>query len=285
MECAYRKSVALTASNGANLNTVKEKVLEGLVKFKFRHIMCSIDGASQETYSIYRVGGNFERVIENIKIVNHYKEKYQSVFPLLRWQFVAFGHNEHEIETARKLAESLNMKFWVKLNLYEEFSPVKNEELIRKETGLGVASRSEYYEKYGKSYMQDIICRQLWLKPQINWDGRILGCCHNYWGDFGNAFESGLSNGLNGTQINYARQMLLGKVEAKEGIPCTTCDRYKAMQKNGSWLKESEVTSKIPDIKKMAYGLAESLGLGRAGVWLTNRSKFLAKRYENSANL
>src|SRR5512136_1771584 len=34
MECAYRKSVALTASNGANLNTVKEKVLEGLAKFK-----------------------------------------------------------------------------------------------------------------------------------------------------------------------------------------------------------------------------------------------------------
>jgi MoaA/NifB/PqqE/SkfB family radical SAM enzyme len=188
MECAYRKSVALTASNGANLNTVKEKVLEGLVKFKLRHITCSIDGASQETYSIYRVGGNFERVIENIKIINHYKEKYQSLFPLLRWQFVAFGHNDHEIETARKLAESLNMKFWLKLNVYEEFSPVKNEELVRKESGLGVASRSEYYEKYGSGYLQDIICRQLWLKPQINWDGRILGCCYNYWGDFGNAF-------------------------------------------------------------------------------------------------
>ncbi|MGA7932434.1 MAG: radical SAM protein, partial [Kovacikia sp.] len=82
MEYAYQKNVSLSASNGSNLNTVKEAVLEGLVKYKFRHITCSIDGASQETYSVYRRGGNFDRVIENIRRINHYKQKYRSPFPL-----------------------------------------------------------------------------------------------------------------------------------------------------------------------------------------------------------
>lgn len=31
------------------------------------------------------------------------------------------------------------------------------------------------------------------MNPQINWDGKLLGCCLNFWGDFGgNAFEQGL---------------------------------------------------------------------------------------------
>jgi MoaA/NifB/PqqE/SkfB family radical SAM enzyme len=42
---AHSKNLALTASNGVNLNTVKKELLEALVKYKFRHITCSIDGA------------------------------------------------------------------------------------------------------------------------------------------------------------------------------------------------------------------------------------------------
>jgi MoaA/NifB/PqqE/SkfB family radical SAM enzyme len=64
----------LTADNGVNLNAAKEDVLEGLVKCNFRRITCSIDGASSETYKVYRVGGNLDKVLENIKKINCYKK-------------------------------------------------------------------------------------------------------------------------------------------------------------------------------------------------------------------
>jgi hypothetical protein len=43
---AYERGVALRAGNGVNLNNVNESVLEGLVKYNFRSMTCSIDGAS-----------------------------------------------------------------------------------------------------------------------------------------------------------------------------------------------------------------------------------------------
>jgi MoaA/NifB/PqqE/SkfB family radical SAM enzyme len=263
---AYKKSVALTANNGANLNTVKETTLKNLVRYKFRHIKCSIDGSSQETYNIYRKNGNFERVIENIKIINHYKSLYKSNYPLLTWQFIAFGHNEHEIQSARQMANSLNMKFWIKLSWDEEFSPVKNVDLVKSATDSKVASRSEYYQKYGIDYKQKRICSQLWRVPQINWDGRILGCCFNYWGDFGNAFELGVLNGLNTEKISYARQMLLGEVNEKAGIPCTQCPHYKKMKQNGEWLTKNDIA--IPKKEQFMHNL------GRLGVWVTNKFNF-----------
>jgi hypothetical protein len=232
---AAEREVTLSADNGVNLNHVKAEVLEGLVRYKFRSMTCSIDGASNETYSVYRVRGNFDNVIENIKQINFFKQKYQSQHPLLLWQFVVFGHNEHEIPLARKLASELGMRFHLKLSWDAKFSPVKDEEFVRSE--IGVASRAEFKDKHGVNYMQSI-CHQLWDQPQINWDGKVLGCCRNCWGDFGqNTFQDGLLESINGEKIRYAREMLLGHESARSDIPCTTCSIYLGMRAEGKWLK------------------------------------------------
>jgi MoaA/NifB/PqqE/SkfB family radical SAM enzyme len=232
---AYKRKVALTADIGVNLNNVKSDVLEGLVKYKLRSMVVSIDGASNETYTQYRIRGNYNRVIENIKQINLFKKQYQSKYPLLTWQYVIFGFNEHELPMTKKLADELNMIFSPKLSWDAEFSPVVNREVIRKE--LGVATRDEYKEKYGVDYSRSI-CHQLWERPQINWDGKVLGCCRNFWGDFGgNVFTDGILECLNNEKINYARNMLLGHQEARDDIPCATCEIYLDMKKKGNWLK------------------------------------------------
>ena len=237
---AYIKKVTLTAYNGANLNTANEEILEALVKYSFRGINCSIDGASNETYKRYRVRGDFDRVIENIKRINYYKEKYNSRFPLLSWQFVIFGHNEHEIPEAIKMAKDLDMRFLPELTWDESFSPIRDKEFVKEQTGLDVTSRAEYYQEHETDYTQGI-CYQLWNSPQINWDGKLLGCCRNYWGSFGNAFESGLLNALNNENMKYAREMLLGKKPAREDIPCATCRMYEGMKAAHRWLTPQEL--------------------------------------------
>lgn len=234
IKMAHQKNVALRADNGVNLNTVDKGVLEGLVKYKFRSMSCSLDGACNDTYRKYRVHGNFDTVIENIKYINFCKRKYQSQYPHLSWQFVVFGHNEQELQTARIMAHDLNMRFNVKLSWDSSFSPVKNSEAIRKEAGAD--SREEFKQKTGKNYKQSI-CHQLWDGPQINWDGKVLGCSRNFWGDFGgNVFTDGISESLNNEKINYARKMLLGKNKARPDIPCATCNIFLEMAADRMWL-------------------------------------------------
>lgn len=246
MAYAYKHNIVLTAGNSTNMNTASEEVLEALVKYKFREMSVSIDGASPETYKIYRVKGDFDRVISHVRTINKYKAKYKSHYPRLKWQFIAFGHNEHEIGKARQMAAELNMDFKVKLNwgsLYDTgyASPVKNEELIRRETGLGVANREEYTKKYGNDYLTKICCIEMWHNPQLNYDGRVLGCSLNYWDDYGNAFKDGLKKALNNEKMDYAREMLMGRKQARVDIPCTECKVYKNMHQTQGWLTEKDL--------------------------------------------
>ncbi len=244
MEYAFQKGVKLYAENGVNLNTVKPEVLEGLVKYQMQRMTCSIDGASQQTYSIYRLRGDYDTVIENIKTINRFKEQYSSKFPKLRWQFVIFGHNEHEIATARALATELGMDFQCKLSWDAEFSPIRNKEQVRAESGINACDREEYEKVNNVLYLQKSLCGQLWLRPQINYDGTVLGCCVNRWGDFGNAFEEGLSNALNGEKMTYARSMLRGESPERADMPCLQCTHYKWMKANNSFLSEEDTVAK-----------------------------------------
>ena len=239
MRCAHERGVALKASDGVNLNSAREEVLEGLVKYGFESLTCSIDGATDETYQVYRVGGSLPAVLANIGKINSYKEQYGSTLPRLRWQFVVFGHNEHEIASARELARGLNMQFRFKLNWDPEFSPINNEALLREE--IGAASREEYRRVFGRDY-DSLNCHRLWTEPQMNWDGRVLGCTRNFWAEFGgNAFEDGLGAVVNSERIGYARQMLLGEKPARDDVPCATCDLYLDRRTSGTWVQKKQV--------------------------------------------
>lgn len=236
LEYAHQKGIAISIGNGANLNHVKDEVLESLVKFRVRFMTCSIDGATPESYRKYRVRGNFDQVIRNIETINSYKDRYQSVLPTLAWQFVVFGHNEHEIPIAREMAAKLGMEFRTKLTWDTKFSPIRNGDFVRAQTGWQSITREEYEQEHGEKF-GSVICHQLWDAPQINWDGKVLGCCRNFWGGFGgNAFTEGLLNSINNEKMNYAREMLSGRKPTRDDIPCSTCEIYIAMRSRSKFI-------------------------------------------------
>jgi MoaA/NifB/PqqE/SkfB family radical SAM enzyme len=234
LELAHERGVAVSIG-GANLNTASDALLEGIVQFQVRWLSCSIDGASSETYPIYRVGGDFSQVIKNIEKINLYKREYGTKYPRLGWQFIVFGHNEHEIEKAREHARNLGMEFHLKLSWDEEFSPIRDKKRVR--ALLGAASREEYREVNSRSYLQNT-CNMLWDDPQINWDGKVFGCCRNFWGDFGgNALTDELVKSVNNEKMMYARKILQGEVVSRSDIPCATCDIYLTMNDTKLWLQ------------------------------------------------
>jgi MoaA/NifB/PqqE/SkfB family radical SAM enzyme len=256
LEYAWSKEVAITISNGVNLNNAKEELLEGLVKYQVRHITCSIDGATSETYRVYRVRGNFDKVIQNVECINYFKRHHRSEFPKLSWQFVVFGHNEHEIPSARRMAAKLGMNFYTKISWDKEFSPIRDKEFVRAQTGERAVTREEYEQIHGKAYMKSL-CHQLWDTPQINWDGKNLGCCRNFWGDFGgNAFADGLRACFNHEKMNYARAMLSGREAPRDDIPCSSCEMYHSMRARSDWIKrdsghEATLVSSRPEHRRV----------------------------------
>jgi hypothetical protein len=71
----------------------------------------------------------------------------------------------------------------------------------------------------------------------VNFDGKMLGRCRNFWGDFGsNAFTERLSASANSEKMTYAREMLRGDAAPRADVLCATCEIYLGMQRRGKWL-------------------------------------------------
>lgn len=224
LRIAERLWVRVRLDTGANLNTADEEQLEALVRYRVRSLSCSIDGATPATYRRYRVGGSLETVLAHLRTIERHKRAYGSPFPVLTWQFIVFGHNEHELGAARRLAAELGMRFRPKLSWDPELSPVRDAGLVRRE--LGYATRTEYRAVHGLDPAHTI-CTLLWEQPQLNWDGRVLGCPCNFWGEFGgNAFTDGLLAAVNSERLRAARRMLAGHGPVRHDVPCADCSIY-----------------------------------------------------------
>ncbi len=218
---AYNRGVSLTFSNGVNFNNVSKAAIEYLVKYKVRHINISIDGVKQEIYQKYRRNGNISKVIENIRTVNYYKDQYKSSYPYLTWQFVLMEDNEEDIGEAKKWAEELNMDFTYKLDWSGEYFP-QNSDKVSSFIGTDVYNRKQYAIRYGYSFVR-MGCSQMIYEPQINWDGRLLGCCGNYKRDWGvNVFKTTLKEAVNDEKYrNAVISYLMGeKLPDIRGVCC-----------------------------------------------------------------
>ncbi len=260
---AYRRNVALSAWNGANLNHVKEPVLEALARYKFRVITCSIDGVTQESYAVYRRKGNLARVLDNVRKINAYKARWHSPYPKLRWQMIAFRHNAHEVAAARALAAELDMEFQLKANWDPHDPPAADAPPASPAAAPADAGPSAASEQ-GVDLSLDY-CGQLWQQPQINFDGRLLGCCVNVWGSFGdNAFDVGLARALGSERLVYAKRMVQGTAPPRDDVPCTQCSIYTARAAAAEWVQ-------VPPEPTGVGGWLRRRGRGRLVVWADNR--------------
>ena len=219
--------VRLDIGNGTNFNQVDDEAMEELVRCQAVHYMTfSIDGASQETYGQYRRNGNFDQVMRNLDKLIALKESYHSYLPHLTWQYVLFQHNESDVEKAIAMAKERGMEIRFKLDwdTNAKFQP-KDPEKLTELTGLHLFSASTYREEQNEKYMQSNICQGMLFQPQINYDGRLLGCCGVYQYDWSiNVFETGLYPAVNSRAYKDAICMLLGGALADDpSTPCGGC--------------------------------------------------------------
>ena len=242
MKIAYDRKIIITASNGVNFNNVKDEVLEALVKYNFRMVTISIDGASNETYSKYRVNGNFDKVIENIKKLIEIKNKYNNWQPYILWQYIVLPTDcdIEEIRKAKQIAAELGIDITFKKD-WGNFLPPNLKE-VEKETNLSY--EKETLRSIDKSRW--IPCADTFFNPQINWDGRFLGCCCLFDDIYDlNAFDLSLEEILKSKQIAEVKNLIKGKYWGKEKaktIKCYNCWFYSKICRDNEFIKEKELS-------------------------------------------
>jgi MoaA/NifB/PqqE/SkfB family radical SAM enzyme len=210
-------------------------------------IVISIDGASQESYSKYRVGGDLTTVLDNTEKLLSYRDNVQS--PLLIWQFLVNRFNESEIERAENMAQKMGIQFnaapmrtsmgkELLLPLYERVQEIADW------LPANTSFHKYAYEITPETKTKQEFCRWLWNTAVVNWDGSVSPCCgvfekkwdfHSYDTKGGN---SPFRRVWNSPRYRLARKLvsaymkkssnlnLLLRHSEKEGLICSKCIHY-----------------------------------------------------------
>jgi radical SAM protein with 4Fe4S-binding SPASM domain len=161
-----------TSTNAHYLDdeTAKKTVESGLDR-----LIISIDGASQETYESYRVGGRLEKVIEGTKNIIKWKKELKSSTPHVIFQFLVVKPNEQDIPKIYELAKELEVDE-VKL---------KTAQIYDYQNGSPLIPNNPKYSRYRKltnglySIKNKLLnqCWKMWHSCVLTWDGRVVPCC------------------------------------------------------------------------------------------------------------
>ncbi|MFQ6092742.1 MAG: radical SAM/SPASM domain-containing protein [bacterium] len=186
----YAKSkniYVITSTNGHFLTEkgrVRELILSGLDE-----LILSMDGASPETYNRYRRKGQFQKVVDGLRLLTEEKEDLGTKNPIVDLQFILMRHNEHETEQMVSLAQRLKVDRLTLKTVQvtsgqeaDQFLPTRRElrRYLFDNGGLRMKGRPK----------ND--CRWLWFCPVINWDGTVVPCCFDKDNRFplGNVFQA-----------------------------------------------------------------------------------------------
>jgi MoaA/NifB/PqqE/SkfB family radical SAM enzyme len=186
VEYAHKKRIG--AAFDTNLNLLNKEEAKKLVLSGLDYLIMSIDGLSQETYVNYRVGGDFEKVIENIKHIVYWKRKLRMTTPLIIWQFLVFKHNLHEVDKVEDFAKHLGVDdVSIGSAVGEENHPDIYMRVVNVDRSKLILEGEEWL-KYAKKWKT---CDFLWFCAYVAVDGALLPCCLVYseGTEFGNVFE------------------------------------------------------------------------------------------------
>jgi len=168
----YASDNRLYTLTSTNLNVMPDP--DELVHSGLDSMIVSLDGTTQETYNKYRINGELQTVMENVKKVVEAKKRANSATPYIRWQFLVMKHNEHELEEIKRIAHEVGVD-QLELKSVQIYSKSDVEEFLPENPKYRryKVSGNNFELKYGIKNR----CHRIWTDPVVNWNGEIGICC------------------------------------------------------------------------------------------------------------
>lgn len=222
----YAKKYGIHIKIDTNATLLDKDAAQKIVRSGLDKIILSIDGASDETYPVYRKGGEFNKVYENVKNLVKEKSSQSSPFPVIEWQFLVFKHNQNEMEEARRLAQEAGVD---EINFTPPYAG-DPEWLSDIEPFGGKHYDVEEESVCFRNQPEDMLCNWLWDGVAVNSDGSVSPCCsvEEAREDFSGEFPDNFEEFWNGSLFLEARRRVI------EGTPldpeasnvCVRCDHW-----------------------------------------------------------
>lgn len=170
---AYAKQRGIYVTTSTNAHYFDEENAAAVVHSGLDTLIVSVDGATQETYAQYRVGGSLEKVKQGLRNLAAAKKRLRRKTPFIFVQFLVMKHNEHEIAAMAQLAAELGADRFLKKNVQVETFAEAQQWLPRAERYRRYhLSENDFVVKRGRG-----VCMRPWLTTMVNWDGTIAPCC------------------------------------------------------------------------------------------------------------
>lgn len=215
-----------TCTNGDAVDPA-QLVLSGLDEVSFQ-----IGGMTQGTHQIYRVTGNFERVLNNLRETVRLKRKHGAKIRVV-CGMILMRHNEHEKELFRQTMKEIGVDEAVIIDpcvrtvkQAHELLPSDKQRWIYDPAALTEGVLRPRNSPHNS-------CPWIYYSMVILANGDVVPCCRDAAGKFvmGNILTQGLMEIWNGDQFKKFRKTLLTNQPAI-GI-CNLCSSYPASRVNG----------------------------------------------------
>ncbi|MFA5351010.1 MAG: radical SAM protein [Candidatus Omnitrophota bacterium] len=215
---------AIRIITSTNLNIRDSRLLEDFMSSGIDEIIVSCDGASGSVYEKYRIGGDFNLVVDNLRFLIQLRKKL-SKKPLVTWNFIVFKHNEHEIELARGMAKNIGVNFSIGLmrtSLKDEVLRSHKDGIFQDKNWIPDNPIYSAYDKCNLTVKKVLkTCKKPWQSIAINSNGLVFPCCAVYEErySFGDAKKESIKDIWNNRKFILARQEILNKNRPA----CTIC--------------------------------------------------------------
>ena len=243
IEKARKKRIFTLLST--NCTVLTPKMAEEVVGSGLDYLVCAVDGIRQESYGKYRVGGQVERALANMRLFAEERRRQRRPMEI-EWQFLVNRHNIDELEEARRIADDLGV--------FLRFSPIRGmefDERLQKEWLPDTAEWQDGRIDPGQT-CYSWPCYFLWRALIVNSNARVARCLiYQNVGEYGSLHEDSVLGLFNSPESQHARQ-LFQKGPVPDGpfpSPCANCSFY-AREHGGPNLGKRDSLEPLPAFRE-----------------------------------
>lgn len=167
-----KRIYTVTSTNGHYLTPRKS---QEIIEAGLDRILISIDGATQEVYEQYRVGGDLSKALDGAKNLVEARKRLKTKYPEIIFQMLVVRPNENQIQEVEKIAREIGVDKLI----------LKTAQVYDFENGNPLIPIQSQYSRYqkmsnGKWKLKNELknqCWKMWHSSVSTWDGKIIPCC------------------------------------------------------------------------------------------------------------
>lgn len=228
----YAHDAGIGTAISTNFQSVKPERMEEVVRSGLDYMIVSLDGVTQEVFEKYRVGGDIQKVYDNLKAVLEAKHKHPESKLFVEWQFLEFDHNAHEVDEARRQAEALGVSRF-----------------------LVTDARPSRWKKELVTEAQST-CYWFYKALNVSWTGELKACCSDGLGErwsMGQLGDASLAEVWNGPTLQHLREMFVNPAPYDPSVADSKCVTHCPIV-NAGRVHNGLPAYKIPDSGVPTFG-------------------------------